>query len=151
MITINQLRELSKQAVDHVVGLNKMVPVIDEAHLSKQIKDKQEEDFPLLVTVIPSHSSQATDPDNIRWNSPLLFFILKKINRKVNTPDDIFDYYHELQEVTKRFIDWMKDQKFTDQYCGLLKDLQEDGIQIEPEYNYFGCDGYSISFNLINR
>lgn len=151
MIKLLQLRDLANDAVHHLPGLRKMIYVVDEAHLSKQLKDMPSEDFPILVTVIPSHSSNANNADNIRWNTSLLFFVLSKINRKQNTPDDVIEYYHSLQSLTLDFAMWMMDQKFSEQHCGLLKDLQESGIQIEPEYNYFGCDGYSISFNLMNR
>lgn len=147
MISITQLKQLADRIVN-TTDVNHFEWVFDENHLSKKLRNLDASQFPLLVVVAPSFDEAAGNEDNSRDINQMLFFILKRgLAQGSKEPDIVSDIDQCLQIVVniKSFLL----NGFPDyQDCTLASGIVPGSFHIDPEYNYLGCNGYSIVFQI---
>lgn len=149
MILIADLVQVCQDAVTNVPAIKTFRALVNPEHLRKHLLDMKQEDFPVLVGVLPSASSKAPDEDNIRWGNHLMFFILKKVNYSGRKHGEELSDYQMLQDATRDVFDlWLQRKMDRESGCSFYNDLDPDQVTIDSEYNFLGCDGWSIAFNL---
>lgn len=147
MLLISQLLDLCTQIRTHIPELKKHVLIVEQDHLRSKMRDLLEHDFPLLVAVLPSHSKKAQNRDSFHFNNALMFFVLQRAQRSADEND--LDHFIQTQSIIQMLEEFLTLPP--EGLCGLLKDYEPDTVNIDPEYNFCDCDGYSISFNLKTR
>lgn len=146
MLSVNDLNSFCKDAVAELAPLKSQYLVITESHLSKRLKAHKSEDSPFLVAVMPSAKSSASNEDALSWNNQLMFFILTKpINYTQRKQEDEETDYQATQDVADAFIDLLREKQRT---CHWLRWLDLNNIEMDPEYNMYSCDGWSLTVNV---
>jgi len=138
-------------AVSAFLGIDLTLMVSDETELQQQIKEVDNGGV-ILVAVIPSADTEAPDADNIEEIDNCFLFILKKISIQDLTRAELLD----IQEETQALLAAVK-EKMTGDFENvnsdtpgsvLMRRLVIDKMHTDPEYNYLGCTGWSLSFQL---
>lgn len=134
-----------------IFDIDRVLLVSDESELQAQIKDVFGGEN-ILVAVIPSSDCEAPDYDNVEEMDGCYLFILQKVSFHDITRDELID----IQELTQNLITTIK-QKMLEDAANvnydtpgslLMRRLIIDKMHTDPEYNYFGCTGWSLSFQL---
>lgn len=148
MIQVAQLSQFIHQATLAIDGLESSHLIITEGHLANRLTSMPVSKFPTLIAVMPSASSgPSRDADNIQFNNQLLFYILKKISYPGRTFLQEAEDYQQTQDILNALIRFMLQIK-EQETCSPWYHLQENSFQIDPEYNYMGCDGWSLAVTL---
>ena len=148
MINVKTYKNYWQDMVNRLSDLKESVLVANEAQLKEKIDDL--DDFPVLVATIPSADGKATDVDNKKEVTNCLIFILKKVAASDRTDDSYIDDMQLMQQMIEEIEDKMEADK-TDcdsSWHDLLKHLDVASYHIDPEFNYLGCDGWSLSFRM---
>jgi len=150
MINISQLLTLA-QRIQDTTGVAHHIWVTTESELSKHINGIRGDQFPLLVVVTPSYDADAINADNVMDVNQMIFFVLKRDKfQSANQANNIADMDATLEIVTaiKNFLL----NGFPDfQDCTLVNGVAPDSFHIDPEFNYLGCNGWSMSFQIKTR
>ena len=131
------------------IGASRCILVRTETELAQKIKAISAGEL-FLIAVIPSSDTVARDNDNIEEKETVIVYALKKISRKDQTDAIMLDE----MEQTQNCISNVKYNLFSDAethdapYHALIKYIDFNRLHTDPEYNYFECDGYSLSFAL---
>lgn len=148
-MNITQLISLGDSCVNHIALLKKHLWVTTESELSKKIQSLKVSDFPLLVTVTPSFDSKGRDNDDVQNIAQMLFFVLTKggfQSEKSNTiqldMDTTFLIASQIQQLLLSGIPG-------DDLCVMPNKIIQNSFHIDPEFNYLGTNGWSISFQTI--
>lgn len=150
MISIKKYKQYWEHILTEVPDLKAMALVATEEGLGKKIKDQK--DFPLLVVIIPSSDPRSPDPDNIRELNQGIIFIL--YHRAASDQTD--DNYVEDMDNTQLIMKAVKEAMHTDMAeCELefhpeMKELDTNSFHMDPEYNFLGCHGWSLSFQFLS-
>jgi len=147
-INIAQLKTLAQIIADNTDARH-YEWVTTESHLSKKMTELKASQFPLLVVVTPSYNIDAQDHDSAKDISQMLFFVLMRNDFQGNKPtieatnaDTTLEIVNKIQEyLLNGFPDHPDD-------CIFPSALDPGSINIDPEWNYLGCDGWSISFQI---
>lgn len=133
------------------LSIDRVLMVSDESELQQQIKDVALGEK-ILVAVIPSSDTEAPDVDNIEEVDSCFVFILQKVSFQDIMRDELLD----VQQFTQELISSVKEQ-MTEDFANvntdtpgskLMRRLVIDKMHTDPEYNYLGCTGWSLSFQL---
>lgn len=150
MITINDYRNYWKHAVFEIADLKSYHLVATEEGLGKKIKDLKASDFPAVIAVIPSANPDSRDVDNVKEINQALIFVLIR-RGAADRSDEVYVTDMDLtQAVMKDIKQLMTDDKSNcdSEYHEHMKRLQVGSFHQDPEYNYVGCDGWSLSFEF---
>lgn len=149
MINISQLLTLAQRIKDST-DISHYMWVSTESHLSKKIAECKASQFPLLVVVTPSYNVEAENNENVKDISQMLFFVLKRSQYQGATPaSEAADADHTLaivQQIKTYLLNGFPG--VTD--CIFPSAMEPNSISIDPEWNYLGCDGWSMSFLMKN-
>jgi len=146
MLSVQELDLFCQSAIQSVDGLKDHFLVISESHLRKKLRGVKPEQSPFLLTILPSARSQAASKDAILWSNELMFFILKgPINYSNRNQDQEVNDYGQTQLVADDFLNYI-DEASRD--CHWLQRYDGDAVELDPEYNFQSCDGWSLTFNL---
>lgn len=153
MVPIRQYRDYWKAMLTRIPAMKRVILVTEESELSNVIKNISDEEI-FTVVVVPSAKSRPGDTDNFGMMNTGIVFVLQKLERGSISPtndtsdanDDLIDYLEVSQNVMKSVVDTLKADKDDQDHCTLMKKLDLNRITVEPEYNYFGSYGYSLSF-----
>ena len=149
MINVKTYREYFERAVSEIPELQGCIVVAAEEALAKKIKDI--DSFPLLVAVIPSADPHTFDSDNFSDSNIALLFVLTRRGKSNYTEETFLDDL----ETTQGIISQLKLLMIADmQDCSsaghpVMKNLDPGSFHQDPEYNYLGCDGWSLSFQFV--
>lgn len=147
MITIAQLISIAEQVKTHT-GITHHEWVTTESQLSKKLPDLKSDQFPLLVTVTPSYTADAPDNDNLKNISQMLFFVLVRDRfQSAKGATEIADMDNTLA-IAAAIQDYLINGFPGADQCWLTNSIQPQSFNIDPEYNYLGCNGWSISFQI---
>jgi len=120
--------------------------VTTEGELSRKIGQLAASDFPLLVVVTPSFSTLAPDADNVQHIAAQLFFILANGRFQNETQASLqadMDLTLSIAMAIKSFlINGFPNQP----HCPFQGTVFPDSFNLDPEYNFLGCNGWSMSF-----
>ncbi len=148
MVTIEQLESLQQKAKEAILSLGDTGIIVQEDHLRDLIRDFKGLQFPVLIAVVPAARKEGRNRDSMQWNNSLLFFVLKKVTRAKELRKS--DAIRETQPIMLAFETLLTQlQADYSEGCPFLQKLDQNTIQIEPEYNLADCDGWSISFSLM--
>lgn len=149
MLRIRALNDYYRRCLDKVSQLKEFILVSTEADLGQRIRDLADESFPILVVVIPSADTIAIGVDNVISANTCLLYVLQKADITTTDPDSFLDLMELTQELLREIIGQMISDRFDAHgNCQLMSRLDLNRMHIDPEYNYYGCNGWSLSFNL---
>jgi len=124
--------------------------VIKESHLAKIIKEVKATDI-MLAVVIPSADATAFDEDNLGDNNSGLIYVLKPAGRSTDTDSKMIDRIETTQLVIENIKALMLVDKTHHElgFCpNFMTELDINSMHTDPEYDFLGCDGWSLSFNF---
>ena len=148
MINIRTYKEYWEGMVSRIDDLKGSVLVATEHHFKNKVSNLK--DYPVLVAVIPSSDPSSKDVDNIQEKNTGLIFILKKISASNVNDENYIDDMELLQNVIKEVKELMVSD-YTDcssEYHQEMERLDVNSFHQDPEHNYLGHDGWSLSFNF---
>ncbi len=147
MIRVRDYNNYFEQMCCWIQGLNGFVLVSGEAQFGEYIRQKSTSDFPLLIALIPSADSIAHDPDNILETATCLIYVMKKVESSDQTADSFLDTMEETQQIMQAIKEKMRaDRGRHEIFSHLLERIDLSRMHTDPEYNYLGCNGWSLSF-----
>ena len=125
--------------------------VSDLPEIKEYIKKVADGDI-LLVAVIPSSDTDAMNTDNLEETDSCYVFLLKKNSRMDLTPETLFSDREETQQIITQIKHTMwqlaSDFDHEDVNTRLMRRLLLNKMHTDPEYDFLGCDGWSLSFTL---
>ena len=152
MTDLHFYKEYWLSFIDRYMGITRVILVRSEDELRDKIATIKTKE-PFLVVVIPSSDTDSPDHDNIRERETCIIYLLIKVSRQNQTEKDI-----EADQIfTQVKISALKSFMLADAQDGthphieMLRQIEFSSMHTDPEYNYLGCDGYSLSFTLITK
>jgi hypothetical protein len=137
-----------KEAIE---SIDRVLIVAREDQLTEKIKQiKANEIF--LVIIIPSSDSNAKNADDFMETHACLLYVLKCYNARDKVDTDFENAMEETQDVITLIKQKMIDDKSPAIHgdCPhIMHYFNPDAMHTDPEYNYLGCNGWSLSFNLL--
>lgn len=132
-----------------VVALKQADLVANEAQLGVLVT-KPNIAYPLLVATIPSGDPDSRDADSLGEKNSCLIFVLSKIAASDRSGTIDIALMDTLQIAIEQ-VKLMLIADFTD--CSLpghsvMQRLDLQSMHMDPEYNYLGHDGWSLSFKF---
>ena len=147
MVNIKDYIAYLQKYPESITAIKKIIFVVNESQLTDYMRNLKKEDFPLMIIVIPSADAQSPDPDNICEMNHGLIYILKKFDATGYTPQKMIDDFDETQQV----MELVKEKWYDDAHseCNpITGNLDAGSFHMDPEYNYLGCNGWSVSFKF---
>jgi hypothetical protein len=149
MLRIRALNDYYTACLEKIGSLKHYILVSTEAELGQRIRDLADDNFPLLVVVIPSADTIAIGADNVISANTCLLYVLQKADITSADSESFLDQMELTQELLREIIGQMIADRFdANGRCQLMSRLDLNRMHIDPEYNYYGCNGWSLSFNL---
>lgn len=150
MIKLQDFKNYFDAYLTRIPAIKRCILVANEPQLLDYIKNMPESDFPALVVLIPSSDSIAANPDNIMEANSCLIYILSKINKLDETPASWFTNMGTTQQIMSDVKNMMLADRGNHDVMGhLLQRLDLNRMHTDPEYNYLGCNGWSLSFLIL--
>jgi len=147
MINLTQLNTLGQRLKDHT-ALNDFVWCTTESDLSKKLHKKIQSDFPLLVMITPSFDSKGSSLDSIRDVASMIFFVLHNPNSTNLTDVMLIDRMDLCLAITEEIQDVLCNGFPDEQGCFVSNGIDPSSFHIDPETNFLGCHGWSMSFEF---
>lgn len=149
MIGLNQLAKYFRQVQEKISGINSFALVFSQENFTELVKNYVKTDYPVLIVVIPGAKTVAPDEDNIRDASNCLIFLLEALELKNLQKNELFTRMGISQDLMEKVKRQMIDDKHDHAEAGhLMHDLEPGSLITEPEYNFVGTYGWSLTFTL---
>lgn len=123
--------------------------VRSESELAQKIKDV-EAGILFLVVVVPSSDTSALNAENIIEKETVVVYAMQKVDRANQNDADMLNSMVYTQDC----ITNIKSNIYNDatncnsNYHQYMSRIDFNRLRTDPEYNYFGCDGYSLSLTI---
>ncbi len=129
--------------------INNSQLIINQTDLKNIFEDLQDNDYPFAAVVLPSTKGDARDEDNYGEINQILVFILSP-TKESETYDS---WYNDILLMSTAIEDMkadLRDQKaLCDQpFNSIFKGLDLNSFHTDPERNFLGHDGWSVSFKV---
>jgi len=147
MINITQLKQLAAQCVTDT-DLEHAEWVTTESELSRKVPNLKTSHFPLLVYVTPSFDPDGMDADNFKDVATMLFFVLKNGRFQSEKESNQVTDMDETLAITDQIKTYLLNGFPSNPDCALVNGIIPHSFHIDPEYNYLGCNGWSMSFQI---
>jgi hypothetical protein len=155
MLPINRLREYQAEVCAQLLDANgkKLFNysnlIIDNAELSKLLKEREPEENTFLIAVMPEFQMKGEE-DRSKWENILQFFILDKTDYSEHEHDGYINIFVETQAKTKAFVDKLIEDKSNREgvFCNFLSWLDENSISVRPVNKKDGCNGWVVELNF---
>lgn len=143
---ISQMRTLREFLIDQNI-VKAAHLVVDEIEIARIAKNSTE--YPISVIVIPSRDGENYNEDNIRHKSQMLIYFLSQMSALEKTEDSVLQNLEQTEAPLDIFIAEMKKsvEQESHKLYNLINQLPPTW-HIDPEYDFHGLDGWSISFEL---
>lgn len=144
MIRIGEYKAYWQTIIALVPDLQQAVMVANEAQLKDVLTGTPQ--YPILVATIPSASADGRDVDAYSERNSALIFVLEKTAASDRTSDSYLAMMDRLQLVCAAIK-----ARMLEHYAGchpVMKRLDVGSLHMDPEYNYLGHDGWSLSFKF---
>jgi hypothetical protein len=149
MISITQLTAFANRLKDNT-GLNHVILVTTESELTKKMQSVRIEQFPVMVIVIPSYDASGAGRDDFRLTANVIIFILKRDRfQGANETNSMADM-EETLAITQKIIGYLINGFNDSNDCVFTDGIIPASFHIDPEFNYLGCNGWSLGFQIIN-
>lgn len=148
MVNIKTYRAYWEEMVNRIEELKASYLVANEAQL-KDVAGNIDE-YPILVATVPSANPDSRDSDNTAEINTGLLFVLKKVAASDRTDDTYLDDMELMQDILKDVKELMAADYEDCDVAGhaVMHSLQVNSFHQDPEYNYLGHDGWSLSFRF---
>jgi len=143
MIGPKDLEEFTNKVKAEVDPIKSAYLIFDENQIRKKVQDlsKSDNELPVLFTILPS-ALRDGGIDYHKWSNYLMFLILDKFDDNDLSASEEIIKMNEIHLSTVGFLDFLNSQ--VENNCNFLKNW--DGkVLVEPEYQLFDCNGYSIT------
>lgn len=148
MVNIRTYKEYWENIAERIGDLKAAYLVANEAQLKDLVANIA--DYPILVATVPSADPNSRDVDNMSETNACLLFVLVKIA----AADRLAGLDIESMELTQNVMKQVKDMMIHDfgdcdsEFHELMRFLNISSFHQDPEYNYLGHDGWSLSFRF---
>jgi hypothetical protein len=148
MIKLTDYSAYWKDMVSRVSALKQAILVTDESHLKDYLTKNPQ--YPLLVATIPSAGSISRDADSYTEKNNALIFVITKVAASDRTAASYLSSMTELQTVISAVKNLMLADFATCENTmhEFMQRLDVGSFNQDPEYNYLGHDGWSLSFKF---
>lgn len=146
MILINQLGSYFAAKKTDITEIKEVLVVMSQEHLADTIRNATA--WPALIVVVPGAKTNAYNDDNIRDASEVVLLLVSKLDIGKLAPTALTGHFNTMQVLMERLKVQMLTDKTTHTTGHLMHDLEPDGMVTEPEYNYMGTYGWSLSFTI---
>lgn len=148
MVDIRAYYYYWKDMVGRIPNLEGAYLVATEAQLQKKVSNIA--DYPIIVATIPSADPDSKNEDNTGEKNTGLIFVLKKVAESDRTDDSYIDDMARMQTIMKLIKEIMLEDKVDCEasHHEIMRFLDENSFHQDPEYNYLGHDGWSLSFRF---
>lgn len=149
MIDLLSFSNYWRSMKDRIPSLQSVHIIANEAQL-KDILLLPSNTFPTLLVSIPSSSPINLDSDNIVEINSSILFVLTKVAASDRTSDSIITQLSALQIIVSDIKRFMVDDYVDSRSLGhhIMNRLVINSFSQDPEYNYLGCDGWSMAFKF---
>jgi len=144
MINIKTYRQYWIDMVTRITGLEDQIIVANEAQLKNKLTKNVK--YPLLVATVPSSNPASLDAYNVKESNTGFIFILTKVAASDRDNDSYINTMESLQVVMKNIKEAMTED--FEQCKAPMSQLDVRSFHEDPEYNYLGHDGWSLSFKF---
>jgi UTP:GlnB (protein PII) uridylyltransferase len=152
MLNVAKLKEFLIETKLAITAINTTRIVVDDSQLIKFLKELKDADNFILIAVMPSFDITGTE-NQTKWNNRLMFMILAKNAKRDLTHDEYVDLMGASQQAARDFVNYMLERKIGEDnsFCGLMNELDEGSISINPVWEKAQCDGWMIEIDLLTR
>jgi len=151
MVPVRNYKAFWEYVATQITEIMRVICVDDESELSKKIEDVADKEI-ILVAPYPSSDFNPLDEDNFGDVDTCVIYLLMKINVKNETEEDILTERATTQallnEIRRLMLDLEAEWTNPTDWTRLMKQLIRGKQHIDRERNFFGCNGYSLSFGL---
>jgi len=150
MIRIRTYKTYFDSIKTRITNIDTVFIVSHQDQLANKIREVAAGEI-ILIVIVPSADTNAADVNNIMENNTGIIYLLKKIDI-TNMTDDLFvDEMEETQDIMTAIKTMMTDDASDHQANHFMHYFEPNGMHTDPEYNYLGCNGWSLSFNIVNK
>jgi hypothetical protein len=148
MIAVLDYKAFWEYIAAAVQGITSVKTVGDIRELEKFLKDMPENEVN-LIAVLPSSDTDYTNLDNKQETDNSVVYLLKKTNASDMTENDLLMMRVQTQQqmtaVKEKLYTMAMDMDSTNKNILMARRLQPL-FHTDPEYDFLGCNGWSISF-----
>lgn len=145
MITIRQLREAIAEIVSTIPEINKTRFVVSDDQMANTLETFKNSENTMLVCLVPTYQSFASDEDITGYVSFMQFFLVDKLDYKTKSEDDFTEVFIKIQEIVQTFILKLFEYQIGD--CLVFGNLQQNSIVIRPVLHKAQCNGWEIQID----
>ena len=147
MIKIREYQTYWESIKSRIPAINSCYIVSHQDQIEGKIRQVVAGEIVMLV-IVPSADTDALSIDCVRENNVCLIYLLKKISLP-NSDDSIFvNEMEEVQDLTTSIKTMMLADQGEHKEPHFMHNFDPDKMHMDPEYNFFGCNGWSVSFTL---
>jgi len=148
MIGVKKYKDFWDNIVNYIAGITLVKIVANEKELEKFLRDLEDKEV-VLIAVIPSSDTDFLNLDNKKEDDNSVVYILKKSNQSDMTEDELLtlrdDTQAQITNLKKKLYNMVCDTDSEDSFTRMARKLIPS-FHTDPEYDYLGCNGWSISF-----
>ncbi|MEI6577693.1 MAG: hypothetical protein WCO63_16070 [Bacteroidota bacterium] len=152
MIGIASFKTYFDSIVSRLAGIKSITLISAEADFALAIRNLPVTRFPAMLLIVPSADSIAATPDSVFEVSTCLLYIIQKVEASDQTPALFLEVLSNTQALMASVKTLMAADKGTHSITPhLTHDINLNAMHTDPEYNFFGCHGWSLSFTINNN
>lgn len=148
MVNIKTYKDYWENIASRIGDLKAAYLVANEAQMKDIVANIA--DYPILVATVPSADPNSRDVDNMSETNTCLLFVLKKVAAADRPPGIDVDSMEQTQSAMAKVKEYMLEDfaNCDAPYHNLMQYLSVGSFHQDPEYNYLGHDGWSLSFKF---
>lgn len=146
MVRIRTYRDFWESLRVKYPQIKTVLMVTKEEDLAGRIKAMSQDQFPVLVSIIPSADSQGRNVDAVTDKHTGLIYILKKFDQSSQTDETLLNDQEETQDLLTAVKSDILNAASSP--GGMFYRLDINSMHVDPEYNYLGCHGWSMALNF---
>lgn len=146
MLKVNDFRAYITELENAIPELTASETVMDDSQITKFLEEIDADTF-MVIGVIPKHNFVGKD-ENLQTKDTTSLLVMQKIERSEQLHEDFLDKIDELQTITKKVIDKLREDYQDEENCNFLKKLILPSFDVNPFWGLNSCDGYQIDFSL---
>jgi hypothetical protein len=149
MLTISHLRQYIPQVQAVIPEIRKAEMAVTVENLMKLMREHEEGDNILLLTLVPEHDLTGNQ-DSTKWDNTVGFYFLEKTDYSEHDRDGYLSIFERTQTVAKKFVDKLLVDKADNEglFCGFLAFLDESSVSLSPTVALNGCNGYYLQLSM---
>ena len=135
-----------------IPGIKSVMLISAEADFALAIRNLPNEKFPAMLLIVPSADSIAPTPDSFTEVSTCLLYIIQKVEASEQTASSFLSVMANTQSLMASVKTLMASDKGNHSIQPhITHDINLNAMHTDPEYNFFGCHGWSLSFTINNN